>query len=143
MKKKDQEIVNDYLIDYDMFSVEEIVKIISFMKLVEDTKRKKVSKELLKTKYNEYRTILNNKALEKQYDKMLLKKSNVSIYETMKKFGYTRQDEFGNTYYTKDAYRFGQSIFAHMRLVMDKFIKDNNKVAVNTVVPKTEFWIEE
>ena len=50
----------------------------------------------------------------------------IGIYETMKKFGYTRQDEFGNTYYTKDAYRFGQSIFAHMRLVMDKFIKDNN-----------------
>ena len=84
MKKKDQEIVNDYIIDYDMFTVEEIVKIINFMKLIEDTKRKKVNKELLKTKYNEYRTILNNKSLEKQYDKMLLKKSNVSIYETMK-----------------------------------------------------------
>ena len=84
MKKKDQEIVNDYLIDYDMFSVEEIVKIINFMKLIEDTKRKKVNKELLKTKYNEYRTILNNKSLEKQYDKMLLKKSNISIYEVMK-----------------------------------------------------------
>lgn len=84
MKKKDQEIVNDYLIDYDMFNVEEIVKIISFMKLIEDTKRKKVSKQLLIEKYNEYRTILNNKALEKQYDKMLLKKSNVSIYDTMK-----------------------------------------------------------
>jgi len=41
MKKKDQEIVNDYLIDYDMFSVEEIVKIINFMKLIEDTKEKK------------------------------------------------------------------------------------------------------
>ena len=84
MKKKDQEIVNDYLIDYDMFSVDEIVKIISFMKLIEDTKRKKVNKQLLISKYNEYRTILNNKTLEKQYDKMLLKKSNVSIYETMK-----------------------------------------------------------
>ena len=84
MKKKDQEIVNDYLIDYDMFSVEEIVKIIGFMKLIEDTKRKKVSKQLLIEKYNEYRTILNNKTLEKQYDKMLLKKSNVSIYDTMK-----------------------------------------------------------
>lgn len=84
MKKKDQEIVNDYLIDYDMFNVEEIVKIISFMKLIEDTKRKKVSKQVLIEKYNEYRTILNNKALEKQYDKMLLKKSNVSIYDTMK-----------------------------------------------------------
>ena len=84
MKKKDQEIVNDYLIDYDMFNVEEIVKIISFMKLIEDTKRKKVSKQLLIEKYNEYRTILNNETLEKQYDKMLLKKSNVSIYDTMK-----------------------------------------------------------
>lgn len=84
MKKKDQEIINDYLIDYDMFSVDEIVKIISFMKLIEDTKRKKVNKQLLISKYNEYRTILNNKTLEKQYDKMLLKKSNVSIYETMK-----------------------------------------------------------
>ena len=48
----------------------------------------------------------------------------IGIFETMKKFGYTRQDELGNTYYTKDAYRFGQEIFANMRLVMDKFIKD-------------------
>jgi len=84
MKKKDQQIVNDYIIDYDMFSVEEIVKIIGFMKLIEDTKRKKVSKQLLIEKYNEYRTILNNKTLEKQYHKMLLKKSNISIYDTMK-----------------------------------------------------------
>ena len=50
----------------------------------------------------------------------------IGIFETMKKFGYTSQDEFGNTYYTKDAYRFGQQIFARMRLIMDKFIQDNN-----------------
>ncbi len=84
MKRKDQEIVNDYIIDFDMFNVEEIVKIINFFKMIEDTKRKKVSKQMLIEKYNEYRTILNNKTLEKQYDKMLLKKSNVSIYDTMK-----------------------------------------------------------
>ena len=86
MKKKNQELVNDYLIDYDMFSVEEIVKIINFMRLVEDTKRKKVNKDLLVSKYNEYRNILNSKTLEKQYDKMLLKKSGVSIYETVKNY---------------------------------------------------------
>ena len=86
MKKKNQELVNDYLIDYDMFSVEEIVKIINFMRLVEDTKRKKVNKDLLVSKYNEYRNILNNKTLEKQYDKMLLKTSGVSIYETVKDY---------------------------------------------------------
>lgn len=86
MKKKNQEIVNDYLIDYDLFNVEEIVKIINFMRLIEDTKRKKVNKEMLISKYNEYRSILNNKTLEKQYDKMLLKKSGVSIYETIKDY---------------------------------------------------------
>ena len=50
----------------------------------------------------------------------------IGIFETMKKFGYIRKDEFGNTYYTKDAYRFGQAIFAQMRATMDRFIKDNN-----------------
>lgn len=84
MKNKSKEIVSDYMIDYDMFSAEEIIKIISFMHLIEETKRKNVSKELLKNKYNEYRSILNNKALEKQYDKMLYKKSQVSIYQVMK-----------------------------------------------------------
>ena len=48
----------------------------------------------------------------------------IGIFETMKKFGYTRQDELGNTYYTKDAYRFGQQIFARMRMVMDRFIQE-------------------
>lgn len=84
MSKKEQEVVKDYLIDYDMFTVDEIVKIVSFMKLIEDNSRKRVNKQILVDKYNEYRSILNNKALEKQYDKMLLKKSNVSIYQTMK-----------------------------------------------------------
>lgn len=50
----------------------------------------------------------------------------IGIYETMKKFGYITQDEFGNTYYTKDAYRFGQQIFSTMRATMDQFIKDYN-----------------
>ena len=44
MKKKNQEIVNDYLIDYDLFNVEEIVKIINFMHLIEDTRKKKIKK---------------------------------------------------------------------------------------------------
>ena len=35
----------------------------------------------------------------------------IGIFETMKKFGYTRQDELGNTYYTKEADLFGKKIF--------------------------------
>lgn len=33
------------------------------------------------------------------------------IYETMKTFGYTYVDEFGNTMYTPEAYKLGESIF--------------------------------
>ena len=47
----------------------------------------------------------------------------LGIYETMKKFGYTRQDEFGNTYYTKEASAFGNKIFQTMRKTADKFIE--------------------
>lgn len=48
----------------------------------------------------------------------------IGIYETMKKFGYTKKDEFGNTYYTKEASEFGQKIFKTMREVADDFIKE-------------------
>lgn len=82
--KKDKEVINDYIIDFDMFSVKETITIINFMHLIEETKNRKINKTLLIEKYNEYRTILNNKSLEKKYDKMLYKKSNISIYETMK-----------------------------------------------------------
>lgn len=84
-KKKTNEIIKEYLIDYDMFSVEEIVKIVNFFKLIENiNKNKRYKKDDVIEKYNEYRNILNNKSLEKQYDKMMEKRSNVSIYKTMK-----------------------------------------------------------
>jgi uncharacterized protein YktA (UPF0223 family) len=84
-KKKTNEIIKEYLIDYDMFSVEEIVKIVNFFKLIENiNKNKRYKKDDVIEKYNEYRNILNNKSLEKQYDKMMEKRSNVSIYQTMK-----------------------------------------------------------
>lgn len=74
----------EYLIDFDMFNVSELIKIINFFQLIEKTKTNKVDKTLLVAKYNEYRSILNNKALEKKYDKMLYEKSRVSIYQVMK-----------------------------------------------------------
>ena len=76
--------MDEYKIDYEMFNTIEIIKILEFFHLIEKTKYQRVNKELLKEKYNEYRSILNNKALEKQYDKMLYEKSKVSIYQTMK-----------------------------------------------------------
>ena len=50
----------------------------------------------------------------------------IGIYETMKHFGYTTEDEFGNTYYTEEAEVFGKKIFDTMRKVADDFIKENN-----------------
>ena len=50
----------------------------------------------------------------------------IGIYETMKKFGYIRVDELGDTYYTDKASAFGEKIFKTMRATADKFIKENN-----------------
>ena len=50
----------------------------------------------------------------------------IGIYETMKKFGYIKIDEFGDTYYTKEASLFGEKIFKTMRRVSDEFIKKYN-----------------
>ena len=50
----------------------------------------------------------------------------IGVYETMKKFGYTYTDEFGNTFYTDRASTFGKKIFEVMRQTADKFIADNH-----------------
>lgn len=81
---KSKETTKEYKIDYELYTVDELVKIIKFFQLIERTKTKRVSKEELRTVYNEYRNILKNKALEKEYDRMLFEKSHVSIYNVMK-----------------------------------------------------------
>lgn len=48
----------------------------------------------------------------------------IGIYETMKRFGYTVKDEFGNTFYTEKASAFGEKIFNTMRKVADDFIEE-------------------
>lgn len=78
--------MQEYKIDYELFDVGEIVKIIEFFRLIESTKNKKINKDLLIEKYNEYRNILRSKSLEKKYDKMLFEKSQVSIYQVMKRY---------------------------------------------------------
>lgn len=50
----------------------------------------------------------------------------IGIYETMKTFGYTRVDELGNTYYTKEADAFGKRIFEMIHVVKDNFAADKD-----------------
>jgi uncharacterized protein YktA (UPF0223 family) len=75
----------EYDIDYSMFSVPETIMIVSFFNLVVSSKQKRTSKELMISKYQEYRKVVNSIQLEKQFDKMLHQKTGVSIYQTMKK----------------------------------------------------------
>ena len=45
----------------------------------------------------------------------------IGVYETMKSFGYTKEDEFGNVFYTEDAERFGKKIFDVIHNVKNVF----------------------
>lgn len=57
----------------------------------------------------------------------------IGIYESIKKFGYIKKDEFGNTFYTDQASAFGEKIFKTIRSVADSFIKENScNYMVNT-----------
>ena len=76
----------NYDIDYELFTTLEIIKIIEFFKLIEQTKTKAFKPDYLEARYREYQNIINNKSLEKKYDKMLYDKSKVSIYQVLKPY---------------------------------------------------------
>lgn len=58
----------------------------------------------------------------------------IGIYETMKFFGYTTQDEFGNTFYTEKANAFGKKIFDVITREKEQFILDKDyKVSIEQI----------
>lgn len=50
----------------------------------------------------------------------------IGIYETMKTFGYTQEDELGNVYYTDKADAFGKRIFEMLHATKDAFAIDKD-----------------
>lgn len=50
----------------------------------------------------------------------------IGIYETMKSFGYVRQDDFGNTFYTPEAEKFGKKIFDTIHTTKSNFALDKD-----------------
>lgn len=50
----------------------------------------------------------------------------IGIYETMKTFGYTREDELGNVFYTDKADAFGKRIFQVLHETKDAFAADKD-----------------
>lgn len=59
----------------------------------------------------------------------------MGIYETMKTFGYTKEDEFGNTFYTEDAFRFGKKIFEVIHNTKEQFGLDKDYMMNIEAVP--------
>lgn len=87
MKKKynkKETLDETYEIDYDLFTVEEIIKIIQFYQLMGQYKNNKVSKQKIKEAYLEYKNIINNLSLEKRYNENFYQKTDISIYQTIK-----------------------------------------------------------
>lgn len=50
----------------------------------------------------------------------------IGVYETIKAFGYTRMDAFGNTFYTEQADAFGKKIFEVIHRTKDQFALDKD-----------------
>ena len=76
----------NYPIDYDLYNSEEVIKLVEFYALIEDANERKVNKETLIKKYNEFRKLVNSISIEKQIDKEFEKLSGYSIFKTIQKF---------------------------------------------------------
>lgn len=62
----------------------------------------------------------------------------IGIFEVMKKFGYTKEDEFGNTFYTPEADAFGKKIFDVITRGKEQFILDKDyKVSIEQIPGET------
>ena len=58
----------------------------------------------------------------------------IACFEALKYFGYTYQDNLGNTYYSKEADSFGEKIFKVITNTKTKFIQDKNyKVSIEQI----------
>jgi ribonucleoside-triphosphate reductase len=60
--------------------------------------------------------------LESQYNTIGI----IGVYETLQKFGFTKKDEFGNTYYTDDGVYFAKTILKTITEVKTEFAKDKD-----------------
>ena len=76
-------MIDEVVIDFELFTADEIGIIYDFFHLIEATKTKRVDKKYLEQQYKQYRTTINSIRLEKKYDALLKKAIGISIYQTM------------------------------------------------------------
>lgn len=75
-----------YPIDYELYSADEVSKIIEFLSLIEDANERKVDPIVLSKKHQDFRKIINSISMEKKIDRDFKKVSGYSIYQTIKKY---------------------------------------------------------
>ncbi len=76
----------EYPIDYDMYNLEEVEIIISFLSYIEENHKHYQFKEF-ESKYKLYRNTINSKAEEKRINKEFEELSGISIYQEARKLG--------------------------------------------------------
>lgn len=59
----------------------------------------------------------------------------IGVYETMRSFGYVIQDEFGNSFYTEEADKFGEKIFKVIQSTIDQFKLDKDYMINCEAIP--------
>jgi len=69
--------------------------------------------------------------LESQYNTIGI----IGIFEALQKFGYTKIDKFGNTYYSQEGITFAKEIPAKIITVKEKFSKDKDYLISLEVIP--------
>ena len=91
MKKKynNKETLDEtYEIDYDLFTVEEIIKIIQFYQLMGQYKNNKVSKQKIKEAYLEYKNIINQLDKEQLEEEIKVPENLNSVLRYYQKTGF-------------------------------------------------------
>ena len=59
----------------------------------------------------------------------------IGIYEAIKTFGYIKKDEFGNTFYTDEAFAFGKKLFSVIHTTKDHFALDKDYMINVEAIP--------
>ena len=75
-----------YPIDYTAFETDEILTIVEFLSMIEEANQSKIDPNVLSRKHQEFRSIVNSIAMEKQIDRDFEKVSGYSIYKTIQKY---------------------------------------------------------
>lgn len=72
-----------YYVDESLYDTLDLVKLFGFFSFIEKAEALEYEPQEIIDRYNEYRSVVRNKDLERKYDKMLQEKCGVSIHKVV------------------------------------------------------------